>query len=238
MNKDMMLYNWKCLPSLVCGLRYVPTTEPEFSDCEQRMFIKSGKEIVMPLCIKNKSPNYSSLVHDGPSVRKSHVDMIKNAISSGTKSILEIGVNVYQKPLLSTTIAILDTKQNDCTYLGVDVNNKSSINRGDKHIHTITIDSSARNKIRAKMIELGMLTIDLLLIDGDHSINMTINDWCFVEFLSPNGIVIIHDTNVHIGPRSVFDAIDEMSFSKELISSEMKSGKFPDYGMGLARRLF
>ena len=238
MNQDMMLYNWKCKLSNVVGLKYIPTIEPEYSDSEQRMFMLVKGVPTLPLCVQSNQDRYASIIHAGHSVRKSHVDMIRNAISSGTKSILEIGVNVYKKPLLSTTRAILDTKQDDCTYLGIDVNNKSSINREDKHIYTITIDSGERSKIRAKMIELGMLTIDLLLIDGDHSIDMTINDWCFVEFLSPNGIVIIHDTNIHIGPRSVFDAIDEMSFSKKLIGSEMKSGKFPDYGMGLVRRLF
>lgn len=238
MNQDMMLYNWKCKPSSVAGLRYVPTMEPEFSDCEQRMFIKSGKEIDIPLCIKNKSSNYSSLVHDGPSVRQSHTNLISETMCWRIQNVLEIGINVYKKPLLSTTRAILDNKQDSCVYLGVDINNKSAIDDSEKNIHTIMENSIFRNKIRQRMLEFGMSTIDLLLIDGDHSIKMSINDWCFSEFLSPFGIVIIHDTNVHSGPRALFDAIDETSFNKELIGSEMKSGKFPDYGIGIARRLF
>lgn len=237
-HNNPMLFGWKCKPSRVAGLKYIPTTEPEYPDEDQRMFSLNGGKISLPLCIQSNQGGNEPLVTQGHSVRKSHTDMISTAISPSTKSILEIGVNVYQKPLLSTTRAILDTKEDYCTYLGIDVIDKSSIDCKDKNTHTMIIDSSKRSEIRARMIKLGMLTIDLLMIDGDHSIDITINDWCFTEFLSPNGIVVIHDTNIHIGPRSVFDAIDEMSFRKELIGSEMKSGKFPDYGMGLARRLF
>jgi len=238
MKMNHMMYNWKCLPSSVLGLKYVPTTEPEFSDCEQRMFMESGKEIVVPLCIRNKDPKYSSLVHDGPSVRQSHVDLISRTMCERIQNVLEIGINVYQKPLLSTTRAILDNKQDSCVYLGIDVNDKSRIDNSGKNIHTMIKDSNLRNEIRQRMLQLGMSTIDLLMIDGDHSIKTTINDWCFSEFLSPFGVVIIHDTNVHSGPRSLFDAIDETSFDKELIGSETKDGKFPDYGIGIARRLF
>jgi hypothetical protein len=222
MNQNMMLYNWKRKPSRTIGLKYIPTIEPEYSDSEQRMFTRTKDGFDLPLCIKSNISSYTSLIHNGPSVRKSHTDMISGAIASSTKTVLEIGINVYKPPLLSTTRAIISNKEDDCVYLGIDVND----------------DSSRRADVRAKMLELNMTTIDLLIIDGDHSIDLTLNDWCFAEFLSPNGVVIIHDTNVHIGPRSVFDAIDEMSFSKKLIGSKMKSGKFPNYGMGLARRLF
>lgn len=235
---NMMLYNWTCLPSRICGLRYIPTVEPKFSDCDQRMFAKIGTSIGLPLCIKNNTGGYSALVHSGPSVRKSHTTLITSIMSQKIMSILEIGINVYHPPLLSTTRAILQTKQADCIYLGIDVNDKSNIGDQKKRIHTMTIDSNSRNAIRRRMLELEMSTIDLLVIDGDHSVDMTINDWCFTEFLSPFGTVIIHDTNVHIGPKSVFDAIDATSFSKRLIGTEMKNGKFSDYGMGIARRLF
>lgn len=239
MNKeDMMLYDWICNPSNVIGLKYVPTIEPKYSDSEQRMFARIGDGFGLPMCVKSNLPGITPLVHNGHSVRQSHADMVSNAISSGTKTIFEIGINVYRKPLLSTTRAVLESKEDDCVYLGIDVNDKSGINDVSKNIHTMRIDSSLRRIIRTKMLELEMKTIDLLIIDGDHSIKLMINDWCFTEFLSPHGIVIIHDTNVHIGPRSVFNAIDEMSFNKELIGSEMTKGKFPDYGMGIARRLF
>lgn len=237
-NNDFMLHNWKCKPSIVAGLRYMPTIEPEFPDCDQRMFARIGKSIGLPLCKKNTIGGYVPLVQSGPSLRKSHVELIIDSISWRTMGILEIGIGVYKPPLLSTTRAILREKQNDCVYLGIDVNDKSTLDDTEKNICTMMIDSCLRSKIRQKMLELGMSTIDLLVIDGDHSIDMTINDWCFSEFLSPFGTVIIHDTNVHIGPRAVFDAIDETSFCKKLIGSEMKGGKFPDYGMGIVRRLF
>lgn len=239
MNKEYVkLDTWERNPSNIIGLKYIPTIEPKYSDSEQRMFTRVHGGFGLPMCVHNNLPGNISLVHNGPSVRQSHVDMVSNAISSDTKTILEIGINVYQKPLLSTTRAVLNNKENDCVYLGVDVNDKSSINDVSKNIYTMKIDSSLRRTIRDKMLKLGMKTIDLLIIDGDHSIELMVNDWCFTEFLSPHGTVIMHDTNVHIGPRSVFDAIDETLFDKRLIGSEIKSGKFLDYGMGIARRLF
>jgi len=236
--EGMMQNNWERNPSDVVGLKYIPTIKPEYLDDEQRMFVRVKDGFGLPMCIHNNLPGNTPLAHSGPSIRQSHVDMLSNAISSDTKTILEIGINVYKKPLLSTTRAILENKEDDCVYLGIDVNDKSSINDVSKNIHTMKIDSSLRKIIREKMLELGMKTIDLLMIDGDHSITLMVNDWCFTEFLSPRANVIIHDTNVHIGPRSVFDAIDETLFDKQLIGSEIKSGKFLDYGMGIARRLF
>lgn len=238
MSEPDMLNNWICKPSNVCGLRYIPTIEPEYSDDDQRMFTRLDKGFGLPLCQKSNQGRNEPLVHTGQSVRKSHIDLIKESISPDTMSILEIGVNLYKKPLISTTTMILEEKDNTCVYLGVDINDKSYLNDPNKNIHTMLIDSICRHEIRKRLLELEVLTVDLLLIDGDHSISMTVNDWCFVEFLSPFGIVILHDTNIHIGPRSVFDAIDEISFEKFKIGTGMTSGKFTDYGIGIARRLF
>jgi hypothetical protein len=237
-NKVVALNDWKCKQSKTCGLRYEPTTEPEYSDSEQRIFMKTHNGIALPMCVKANTAPYKTIIHKGPSVRQCHVNLIKDSITDETRTILEIGINVYTKPLLSTTRVILEQKHDDCVYLGIDVRNKSSIDDTDKNVNTMAIDSKMRHTIREKMLELGMSTIDLLMIDGDHSINMTINDWCFSEFLSSFGIVIIHDTNVHIGPRALFDAIDELSFEKRLVSGDMVKGMFPDYGIGIARRLF
>ncbi len=238
MSEPNMLNNWICKPSIVCGLRYIPTTEPEYSDNDQRIFARFDKGFSLPLCLESCKGRNEPLVHTGHSVRKSHVDLIKGSISSGTMSILEIGVNLYEKPSLSTTGAILEKKEDACVYLGIDIEDKSYLNNPNKNINTMLINSDRRYEIRNRLLELRVLTIDLLLIDGDHSINMTVNDWCFIEFLSPYGTVILHDTNIHIGPRSLFDAIDETSFKKLKIGTGMTSGKFADYGIGIARRLF
>jgi hypothetical protein len=235
--KDMMR-NWKRKPSIIHGLKYCPTIEPEYSDKEQRMFTRVGEGFGLPMCIESNIEPNIPLVHNGPSVRKVHTDLIRSLVLPSTKNILEIGINVYQEPLLSTTRAILEEKHCNCVYLGVDINDNSAINNPAQNIYTITIDSKFRHRIREYMLKLGMSTIDLLMIDGDHSIEMTINDWCFTEFLSPFGTVIMRDTNIHIGPKAVFDAIDETLFNKQLVNDKMINEKFPDYGIGTARRLF
>jgi len=237
-NKVAGLHDWKRRQSRTCGLRYEPTTEPEYSDSEQRIFMKISTGFAIPMCVKANVGQYTTMVHAGASVRQCHIDLIKDSITDQTRGILEIGINVYSKPLLSTTRAVLEQKHNDCVYLGLDVRDKSSINNTDKNVSTMVVDSKLRHTVRERMLELGMSTIDLLIIDGDHSIDMAINDWCFSEFLSPFGAVILHDTNVHTGPRALFDAIDELSFEKRLISGDMVKGMFPDYGIGIARRLF
>lgn len=238
MNLKNEIKNWKEKPSVTSGLTYIPTTEPEYPDSQQRVFTRTEQGFGFPLSTEKLGPPNEQLVQPGHSVRPSHADLITESISPTTKTILEIGVNLYKGSLLSTTKCILKNKTDSCIYLGVDIMDKSYLDDANRNIHTMEISSLERNAIRKRMLELKMSTIDLLMIDGYHSIEMTINDWCFVEFLSPLGIVIIHDTNVHSGPRAVFDAIDKTSFDKKLISSEIKDGKFPDYGIGIARRLF
>lgn len=232
-----MMYEWKQKPSTVNGLTYIPTTEPEYSDNDQRMFTRSGTKIGLPLCLESNKGGHMPLVQTGHSVRKSHLDLLRSAISINTMCILEIGVNHYPKPLTSTTTTIIETKQSNCIYLGIDIVDKSFIDNPSQNVHTLQISSNHRDKIRTKLLDLGAPTIDLLMIDGDHSINSTVNDWCFTEFLSESGVVIIHDTNVHIGPRSVFDAIDTTLFEKRRIGTEVVDGKFVDYGMCIIRRL-
>jgi len=233
--EEQIIEFWKQQPSNVYGLSYEPTTEPEYSNDDPRIFYMVGNAVCLPMY--NDVGKAVGLVHPGTSVRKSHLDLVASAISKTTTSILEIGVNRYGKSLFSTTTTILKNKASDCVYLGVDIQDKSYLNNPEKNIHTMLTNSKNRSQIRDKLLELGVEKIDFLMIDGDHSINYTVNDWCFTEFLSKSGVVVMHDTNVHIGPRAVFEAIDSKLFDKKRIGSEMVNGKFVDYGMCIARRL-
>lgn len=228
---------WQKNPSNISGLTYIPTIEPEYCDSDQRRFVVRNGQLILPLCTERKQKEDVPLVTNGPSVRQSHVDLIKSVITDATMSILEIGVDQHPQLPVSTTKGILRKKTDKCTYLGIDVRKKPHLRNPKKNIHTMAINSTNRKHIREQMLAIGIDTIDLIVIDGNHSITMVVNDWCFTEFLSPRGIVIMHDTNVHIGPLSVFDAIDEKIFDKHKTGTDMKSGKFVDYGMGIARRL-
>ena len=62
---------------------------------------------------------------------------------------------------------------------------------------------------------IGVSELDLIMIDGWHSVNMCINDWQYTEKLSATGVVVLHDINFHPGPVVLFDAIADNLFEKE-----------------------
>jgi hypothetical protein len=56
-------------------------------------------------------------------------------------------------------------------------------------------------------------------------------DWKYVERLSSQGVVVMHDTNVHPGPVVVFEAIDEKIFEKVKYCTDG-----PDWGISVVKR--
>jgi predicted O-methyltransferase YrrM len=85
----------------------------------------------------------------------------------------------------------------------------------------------------SKVFELGHNEIDVLFIDGDHSVNQVVKEWAgYVPYLSNNGVVIFHDTTVHPGPAVVYDAIDEAYFDKRRYFAD----RIDDWGVAVARR--
>ena len=66
-----------------------------------------------------------------------------------------------------------------------------------------------------------MQNLDILMIDGWHSVHTCVNDWGYVDMLSDGGAVIVHDTNAHPGPIALFSAVDDNLFTKERFCSEL-----------------
>lgn len=130
------------------------------------------------------------------------------------KAILEIGVQRKNALSDSSTGVFLKNKTEDCVYIGVDIENKSHLDDENKKIFTIQLDSGLHEKIIRKIRSLGVNTLDLIFIDGFHSINQVVKEWKYTELLSKNGAVVLHDTNMHPGPKHVFDAVDETLYSK------------------------
>lgn len=60
------------------------------------------------------------------------------------------------------------------------------------------MDSADRFKVFVFMDQTNLRHIDFFFIDGWHSVKQCIADWQNVEQLAPDGIVLLHDTNVHI----------------------------------------
>jgi len=122
--------------------------------------------------------------------------------------IVEIGVcrNPYE---LSSTSIFLDNKRDTDIYIGIDINDKSHLDNLEKYIYTICSLSENIEFVFEKIKEIGINEIDILMIDGYHSINQVYIEWeNYTKILASNGIVIIHDTNAHPGPYFLVKSID------------------------------
>ena len=85
--------------------------------------------------------------------------------------IVEIGVhrNLYDT---SSTSCVLANKRADDIYLGIDIEDKSFLNNPERNVHTIKTSSHNYTEVLQKLqVEIGAAEIDLLIIDGYHSIN-------------------------------------------------------------------
>ncbi|HOW97191.1 MAG TPA: class I SAM-dependent methyltransferase [Kiritimatiellia bacterium] len=159
-------------------------------------------------------------------------EVLRQALLSvpAPRCIVEIGVQRNPLPESSTGI-LLAHKPGDCLYIGVDIEDKSHLDNASRRIHTLKMDSADRGRVYRQMEAGGAKTIDFLFIDGWHSVNQCLADWQYVERLAPDGVVVMHDTNVHPGPVAVFEAIDEALFIKAKYCTEG-----PDWGISVVRR--
>ena len=89
------------------------------------------------------------------------------------------------------------------------------------------------NRVIGRLKTLGVMEIDMLMIDGNHSVEMALNDWKYMKHLSKHGVVVIHDTSVHPGSSVLFDAIDKGMFNKRKYFSQLVD----DWGIGVARKI-
>jgi cephalosporin hydroxylase len=153
-------------------------------------------------------------------------------VSKGFMShgIIEIGVNRNGEH--SFTQALLKNKPDSIPYLGIDIDDKSFLNNPEKRIFTLQANSFDQARNREYLRSIGMEKVSLLFIDGDHSVNAVVNDWRYADLLSANGVVMLHDTVSHPGPRVILEAIDKGIFRVEK--------HFPnedDYGLAIAYRI-
>jgi cephalosporin hydroxylase len=144
--------------------------------------------------------------------------------------IVEIGVD--RDPNRSFSRLLIDNKPDDCAYVGIDTLDRTRLENHNKCVYTIQGDSGDMSMLKSVMSQLGLKYIDLLFVDGCHSVNQVIKDWRYAKWVRTGGAVVFHDTNAHPGPLLVFDAIDELYWRKAKFFE-----KEPDYGMSVAWRL-
>lgn len=166
---------------------------------------------------------------DNQEVVKNH--LLKAIQKKEKLVIVEIGVNRNGYEVSSTSI-FLKYKRNDDIYIGIDIVDKSSLNDNSKNIFTICSPSQNTDLIYSKLKEFGVEEIDILMIDGYHSINQVYFEWeNYTNLLSSMGIVIMHDTNSHPGPYFLLNSIDTTQYDVYKYLSDVV-----DWGIGVAVR--
>lgn len=179
-------------PTDVWGLKFFPSLEPECSnDQDMPMFGWPG-------CLEISECNIQTIVE------------VITALGDKYKNCLDIGVDRNGERSMSRLYMTM--KANDGIYVGVDLNDKSYLNEPEKNIWTVQANSHEQEKIRNFLKQKGVDKLDILAIDGWHSVNTTVNDWKYADLLSDHGVVIVHDTNTHPGDIALCNAVDENLF--------------------------
>lgn len=223
----------------IFGLKYYPSFE-DFDFDKHPWYIKFGIS-ENPNIIDFYGP-YVSLYWTNQNTSKHfsecNAKTLENAIDSmgSVDSILEIGVHRPDASSdISSTKIIIDKKRKDAIYLGVDINDKSSLNDIENNVHTMVCDSLEIEKIKDKIKSLGIEKLDLIFIDGDHSIKYALNDWKFAELLRIGGKIIYHDVSAHTVPRELTKAVDTDIFRVEVFCKPNEICH--DHGIGIFTRL-
>lgn len=145
--------------------------------------------------------------------------------------ILEVGI--ARKGRKSSTYTLLDNKRDQCIYLGVDLRAGTFLLNYTTNVYTLQTNSSNIEQICDYIKEIsGRMVVDFLHIDGWHSVNQILDDWRFAEFVSDNGVIVLHDTNVHPGPVELVKAIDREIFFVEKYFEDRKD----DWGITVVRK--
>lgn len=182
-------------PTVIYGLKYFPNLEPHVSNDQD-------------------APAFGWPT--GPEVSDCNLLVVADVLRlMGTRcnAIMEIGV--HRNDGRSMTNVLMDSRPSGSTYLGVDLDDKSYLDNARTKTYTVKANSHDQRTVRSKLASIGIEKIDVLMIDGWHSVNTCVNDWCYTDLLSDHGVVILHDTNAHPGCVALFDAVDENIFAKQ-----------------------
>lgn len=214
-----------CPPAGCFGLGYRPSLAPTFDDDADRHF---DTGIIKPV---------------GGMFSHENAELLRLLLQlQQPKAILEIGVHNHYP---SSSECLIRHKPHDSTYFGVDirttgrddVDKAAVVHDPARHCFFIQCDSSNRTHVQRRMAEQGVRRLDMLFIDGLHSINQVLRDWRYAELLNIGGLAILHDTNYHPGPSQVLKAVDPMYFSETVHFADGGMAVGTDYGMAVLRRL-
>lgn len=203
-------FHIKPRPTNVDGLRFFPNMEPEIDNDQDMPPYGWVSQVEVTDC------------------NLAIVRSVVEELGDNLNAAMEIGVNRNGERSMSRII--MDERPRGSFYLGVDIEDKSYLDDPSSNTWTIKANSHDQDGIRSFMASKGIKKLDLLFIDGWHSINTCVNDWAYADMLSPHGIVLLHDTNSHPGPIGLFEAINDDLYIKERHCLEN------DFGIAVVRR--
>jgi hypothetical protein len=186
------------LPTSIYGLSFFPQMKYDDMDSDAPLF----------------SHNFHGTPEQEISdLERNQVEKITTEFRNRPINIMEIGV--CRNDIRSFTHILLN-KHPESKYIGIDFDDKSFLNDPDKYILTIQTNSLNQDGIRQALRDFSMIPLSILFIDGWHSVNMTINDWRYAEFVHKGGYIIMHDAHMHPGPQLLLQAIDRSKFDVKI----------------------
>jgi hypothetical protein len=155
--------------------------------------------------------------------------VVKNCIKmlgNRCKFIVEIGVR-RNPDIQNTTDIYLNEKSDDCVYLGIDIEDRAYIKNMKPNVHFLQTDSGDYEKIMTYINTHIKRQIDMLFIDGWHSINQVGKEIQLINNVNLGGFIGFHDIAFHPGPNTWMDAFNPEYFEI------MKFNEPNDYGIGI-----
>lgn len=194
----------KELPTTVYGLKFFPSLEPHYNNDYDGPYANSYG------CRAVSSDNLNT------------VSNVINSLGNKLAACLEIGVDHSNSESISKIL--MNQKPSKCVYVGIDLEDKSYLNDLENNIFTVQCNSHDQKTVRDFLKSKNIEKLDIIFIDGWHSVNTTINDWSYVDLLSDHGVVIVHDTNTHPGDIALCESIDTNLFTVERLCLGQDAG--------------
>lgn len=123
-------------------------------------------------------------------------------------NIVEIGVDRDMHNQNTQTKTFISNKNNDTKYFGFDIEQRNHVTTYGPNCYFYQNDGGdVSNNIKV-LQNNNVNLIDLLFIDGFHSVNQVIKEWAWSKYLNPDGLILLHDTNYHPGPKEVLSKLN------------------------------
>jgi|APFre7841882654_1041346.scaffolds.fasta_scaffold93459_2 hypothetical protein len=212
---NILKYNYQVLPSTHVGLLHDFSVEPHWRDTDDWTSLCNARS-----------------GHNDGTFSSANRAVLQTCVKPWMRCIVEIGVS-RDSWFESSSRVLIENKHPDCLYLGIDIEDRSWVTNMGQNVHFTQQSSYNVENIVGIIQQLGHEWIDLLFIDGDHSVNSVLTEWQFTQYVRPStGVIALHDTNYHPGPWCLMDSLDPSMFKGEKYCETVN-----DWGFGIIYKL-